>query len=99
MANGEPARFYREYIERVVHQHDMSAIDEIVSPDYVGGGHGWAEQIEDLREFYGRQSRTRPDWRIDVQETVEVGEWVASVRSRAGKWRMTKMAHRSLLRF
>ncbi|MBA2443928.1 MAG: hypothetical protein H0V49_01175 [Nocardioidaceae bacterium] len=51
MANGEPARFYREYIERVVHQHDMSAIDEIVSPDYVGGGHGWAEQIEDLREF------------------------------------------------
>lgn len=83
MANGELARFYREYIERVVNQHDTSAIDEIVSPDYVGGGHGWAEKIEDLREFHGRQSRTRPDWRIDVQETVEVGEWVA-VRAFAG---------------
>ena len=83
MANGELARFYREYIERVVNQHDMSAVDEMVSPDYVGGGHGWAEKIGDLREFYGRQSRTRPDWRIDVQETVEVGEWVA-VRAFAG---------------
>jgi hypothetical protein len=83
MANGELARFYREYIERVVNQHDVSAIDEIVSPDYVGGGHGWAETIEDLREFYGRQSRTRPDWHIDVQETLEVGEWVA-VRAFAG---------------
>ena len=83
MANGELARFYREYIERVVNQHDMSAVDEIVSRDYVGGGHGWAETIEDLREFYGRQSRTRPDWHIDVQETAEVGEWVA-VRAFAG---------------
>ena len=83
MANGELARLYRKYIERVVNQHDMSAVDEMVSPDYVGGGHGWPETIEELREFYGRQSRTRPDWRIDIQETVEVGEWVA-VRAFAG---------------
>ena len=83
MANGELDRFIREYIERVVNQHDMSAVDEMVSPDYVGGGYGWAETIQDLREFYGRQNRTRPDWHIDIQETVEVGDWVA-VRALAG---------------
>ena len=83
MANGELARFYRAYIERVVNQHDMSAVDDMVSPDYVGGGHGWAGNVEELREFYRRQNRTRPDWRIDIQETIEVGDWVA-VRAFAG---------------
>jgi hypothetical protein len=83
MANGELDRFIREYIERVVNQHDMSAVDEMVSPGYVGGGYGWAETIQDLRESYGRQNRTRPDWHIDIQETMEVGEWVA-VRALAG---------------
>jgi hypothetical protein len=61
----------------------LSAIDEMVSPDHVGGGHGWPETIEELGEFYARQRRTRPDWRIDIQETVQVGEWVA-VRAFAG---------------
>jgi hypothetical protein len=83
VANGELDRFIREYIERVVNQHDMSAVDEMVSPDYVGGGHGWAQNIQDLREFYGHQNRTRPDWHIDIRESVEVGEWVA-VRAFAG---------------
>jgi hypothetical protein len=83
VGNGEMGQFYREYVERVVNQHDISAVDEMVSPDYLGGGHGWAETFEGLREFYGRQSRTRPDWHIDVQETVAVGEWVA-VRAFAG---------------
>ncbi len=36
-----------------------------------------------LRAFYERQARDRPEWRIDVQETLEVGEWVA-VRALAG---------------
>ena len=36
-----------------------------------------AGAIEELREFYGRQNRTRPDWHIDIQENVKVGEWVA----------------------
>ena len=76
-------RFIREYIERVVNQHDMSAVDEMVSPDYTGGGYGWAENVAALREFYDRQNRARPDWRIDIQQTVEVGEWVA-VRALAG---------------
>jgi hypothetical protein len=83
VADVELGQFYREYVERVVNQHDLSAVDEMVSPDYVGGGHGWAETIEALREFYRRQSRTRPDWRIDIQQTVAVGEWVA-VRAFAG---------------
>ncbi len=55
----------------------------MVSPSYTGGGHGWADNMEALRAFYDRQNRTRPDWRIDVQETIEVGEWVA-VRAFAG---------------
>jgi predicted SnoaL-like aldol condensation-catalyzing enzyme len=79
----ELGQFYREYVERVVNQHDMSAVDEMVSPNYMGAGHGWPETIEALREFYRRQSRTRPDWRIDIQQTVAVGEWVA-VRAFAG---------------
>jgi hypothetical protein len=83
MANGELSQFYREYVERVVNQHDMSAVDEMVSPDYVGGGHGWAANMEELREFYRRQNRLRPDWRIDIQETMEVGEWIAA-RALAG---------------
>ena len=83
VANADLDRFIREYIERVVNQHDMSAVDEMVSPDYTGGGYGWAENVAALREFYDRQNRTRPDWRIDIQQTVEVGEWVA-VRALAG---------------
>ena len=76
-------RFIREYIERVVNQHDMSAVDEMVSDEFVGGGMGWAQNVAELREFYDRQNRLRPDWRIDIQETVEVGQWVA-VRALAG---------------
>lgn len=83
VVKGELAQFYRAYVERVVNQHDMSAVDDMVSPDYVGGGQGWAENLEELRDFYRRQNRTRPDWRIDIQETMEVGEWVA-VRAFAG---------------
>jgi len=83
MANGVLADFYREYVERVVNDQDMSAVDDMVSPSYVGSGQGWPESIEDLREFYSRQIRMRPNWRIEIQETVEVGEWVA-VRAFAG---------------
>jgi hypothetical protein len=77
VANVDLDRFIREYIERVVNHHDISAVDEMVSPDYTGGGYGWPENIAALHEFYDRQNRTRPDWRIDIQQTVEVGEWVA----------------------
>ena len=83
MRNGQLDRFIRDYIERVVNRHDMGAVDEMVSPDYTGGGYGWAENFEALREFYDIQNRTRPDWRINIQETIEVGEWVA-VRAYAG---------------
>lgn len=84
MARAELGRFIREYIERVVNQCDMSAVDDMVSEDFVGSGiGGWAQDIEALRAFYSRQNRLRPDWHIDIQETVEVGEWVA-VRALAG---------------
>jgi SnoaL-like domain len=83
VANVGLDRFIREYIERVVNQHDISAVDEMVSPDYTGGGYGWPENVAALQEFYDRQNRTRPDWRINIQQTVEVGEWIA-VRALAG---------------
>lgn len=83
MGHGTLDEFIRTYIQRVVNQHDTSAFDDMVSPSYSGGGHGWAENIEALRAFYDRQHRLRPDWHIDVQGTTEVGEWVA-VRAIAG---------------
>ena len=83
MGQGTLDQFIRRYIERVVNRHDITAVDDMVSPDYTGGGYGWAEDIDALREFYDRQNRLRPDWRIDIQDTTEVGEWVA-VRAFAG---------------
>jgi predicted SnoaL-like aldol condensation-catalyzing enzyme len=73
----------RRYLERVVNARDVSAVHELVAPDYVGSGLGWAPDRETLREFYAGQAAQRPDWHIDVQETVEVGDWVA-VRAHAG---------------
>jgi hypothetical protein len=32
MADGELGSFMRRYIQRVVHEHDLSAADELVSP-------------------------------------------------------------------
>jgi hypothetical protein len=73
-----------------VNAHDLEAIDRaldrMVSPDYVGTGSDWrrlAPNFDALREFYLRQAVQRPDWRIDVQDTIEVGEYVA-VRALAG---------------
>jgi len=73
----------RDFLERVVNTRDSAAVDELVSPDYVGEGYGWPSTRAELRAFYEAQVATRPDWRIDVQETTEVGEWVA-VRAYAG---------------
>lgn len=73
----------RDYLERVVNRHDLAAVDELVSPDYRGTGPGWPPDLESLRRFYAWQARWRRDWRIDVQETVEVGSHVA-VRAYAG---------------
>jgi hypothetical protein len=90
MADGPLGQFIRDFIERVVNAHDLKAIDQaldqMVSPDYVGTGSDWrrlAPDFDALRAFYRRQATQRPDWRIDVQETVEVGEYVA-VRALAG---------------
>jgi hypothetical protein len=49
----------------------------------MGSGNNWPADIVALHEFYRDQVRRRPDWHIEVRETVEVGEWVA-VRASAG---------------
>lgn len=76
-------RFVRAYLDRVVNRRDVSAVDELVDPGYHGGGFGWPSDREALRAFYAWQAEERPDWRIDVQETVEVGDCVV-VRAHAG---------------
>lgn len=73
----------RRYLDRVVNARDVSAVDELVSPTYVGFGRGWPADRERLREFYTWQARYRPDWHIDVLDTIEVDDWVA-VRAHAG---------------
>ncbi|HVF19988.1 MAG TPA: nuclear transport factor 2 family protein [Mycobacteriales bacterium] len=75
--------FVRDYFERVVNRQETGAVDDLVSPGYRGEGYGWPADRDSLRAFYTQQKQTRPDWRIDVQETVETGEWVA-VRAYAG---------------
>ncbi|MEO8329994.1 MAG: ester cyclase [Candidatus Nanopelagicales bacterium] len=73
----------RRYYDRVVNARDLAAIDDLVAPNYVGSGLGWASTLEKLREFYIWQATYRPDWRIDVQDTLQVADWVA-VRAHAG---------------
>lgn len=79
-ANGD---LVRGYLERVVNRRELEAVDELVSEGYRGSGHGWPEDLGALRRFYAAQAEARPDWAIDVQATIEVGEWVA-VRALAG---------------
>jgi hypothetical protein len=78
-----PADLVRAYLQRVVNDRDSAAVDELVSAAYQGSGHGWPITRPELRTFYEWQSRTRPDWHIDVQDTVEVADCVV-VRAHAG---------------
>jgi len=80
---GPLGAFVSSYIERVVNRQDLTALDEMVSPGYTGRGPEWATTIDELRQFYIDQIRDRPDWHIDIQETVEVGDSVV-VRALAG---------------
>ena len=82
-SEGTLAMFVRAYLQRVVNEGDLKAVEALVSPDYTGCGHGWPATRPELEAFYAWQARTRPDWRIDVQETLEVGECVV-VRAHAG---------------
>ena len=71
------------YLDRVVNQRDLAAVDEMVAADYQGDGHGWPRTLDELRRFYAWQAATRPDWTIDVQETLQLGDCVV-VRANAG---------------
>ena len=71
-----------EYIQRVVNTRDLAAVDELVAPQYRGTGPGWPATIDELRRFYRAQMQERPDWHIDVQETIELGDSVV-VRAHA----------------
>lgn len=77
VASQDLGLFVGEYLARVVNRRDLSALDDLVSPGYRGSGNGWPSDIGRLRAFYEWQARWRPDWRIDVQETIEVGDCVA----------------------
>lgn len=78
-----PGELVRRYLDRVVNQRDLTAVDEMVSSDFRGSGPGWPTTFDELRAFYEWQSRERPDWSIDVRESIEVGDSVV-VRARAG---------------
>lgn len=73
----------RAYIERVVNQKDITAVDEMVSPHYRGSGHRWPKDLPALRGFYEHQYRYRPDWQIHIQQTIELADSVVA-RARAG---------------
>ena len=83
MGEGILGQQVREYIERVVNRRDPTAVDDLVSTHYRGSGLGWPTTLDALRQFYVDQYRARPDWHIDVQESVELGSDVV-VRALAG---------------
>jgi hypothetical protein len=85
--------FVRRYLDAVVNQRDLAALDAMVSADYRGGGHGWPHDLPALRAFYRWQAAARPDWRVEVQETVEVGDCVV-VRAFAGGAIAARERHR-----
>ena len=84
MTTQEPiADLVAAYLERVVNQRDLRAVHDVVAAHYTGGGHGWPQTREELVAFYTWQAAARPDWHIDVQQTVTVGSCVV-VRALAG---------------
>ena len=83
MNAGPLGEIVRAYLERVVNQRDVTAVGDFVAPDYRGLGQGWPVDVDALRDFYVRQAASRPDWRIEVQETMEVAD-VVVVRACAG---------------
>ena len=83
MTAGPLSAIVRGYLERVVNRRDLTAVGDLVAADYRGLGHGWPADLDALRQFYIRQAELRPDWRIEVQETLEVNDVVA-VRAYAG---------------
>jgi predicted SnoaL-like aldol condensation-catalyzing enzyme len=77
-----PGEVVRGYLERVVNGRDITAVEDTVAPGYRGTGPGWPATVEALRAFYLEQYRARPDWRIDVEATLELGDAVV-VRAHA----------------
>ena len=75
--------FVRAYIDRVVNDRDITAVSELVATTYRGGGYEWPADFDSLLAFYEWQQRARPDWRIDVRESLELGDSVV-VRATAG---------------
>ena len=72
-----------DYIERVVNRRDTDAIEDLVSAEYNGSGPDWPTTISELRQFYRQQAQDRPDWHIEIRETLELGDSVI-VLARAG---------------
>jgi hypothetical protein len=94
---GPLGAFVSSYLERVVNRQDLTALDEMVSPRYTGRGPEWATTIDELRRFYTDQILERPDWHIDIQETVEVGDSVVVRALAGGTVRLDGVAHRKRL--
>ena len=74
--HGPLEQFVTAYIDRVVNRQDVTAVDDMVSPGYTGQGPDWPSTLAELRQFYLDQMRDRPDWHIDVQDAVELGDSV-----------------------
>lgn len=70
------------YIDRVVNGRDITGVDQMVAPEYCGTGPGWPSTLGQLRHFYEEQIRERPNWRIEVRQTLELGDSVV-VRAHA----------------
>ncbi len=89
----------RRYIEEVWNQHNLDAIDDLVSPEYLNHAASTAEyQRGGARHAVEWLLSVFPDHRFEVEDAVADGETVAAraaARTRASLWASSRRGNAS----
>ncbi len=85
---GTPAEENRavvmRYIEEVWNQHDLGAIDGLVSPDYLNHAASEGHRRDGAEASVGWMLSVFPDHRFDVEDVAAEGETVAVLGTMVG---------------
>jgi pimeloyl-ACP methyl ester carboxylesterase/predicted ester cyclase len=81
---GTRAQLYRDAVDAVWNRRDLSAIDQVFSPDYVGHLTYYSRRgLEGIRELVAHINEAVADLYYDVEEVVEQGDMIAA------RWMLT----------